>query len=130
MRKIKVISEQWIGEGSYGTVYRISPRKVVKAFFRDPRMEAYVKDEIRGSKLYKAALPILEVVTVVLPDDEETVGLVKRYIPNGVSYNELRAALRNKLINYGWDVRTDNYRKDNKGRIWRIDTQTIAALKI
>lgn len=130
MRKIKVTDEQCIGYGSFGTVYKISPRKVVKAFFRDPRMEAYVKDEIRGSKLFKAALPILEVVTVILPDNTETVGLVKRYIPNSVSYEEMLEATRKKEITYSWDRKADNFRKDKKGKIWMIDTQTIAALEI
>jgi hypothetical protein len=127
MRKIKVTSEQWIDSGSYGAVYRISKTKVVKAFFNHPYMEEIIRDEIRGSKLFKAALPILEVVTVVLPDDKETVGLIKRYIPYSVTNKEMLEATRKKEITYSWDRRADNFRKDKKGRIWMIDTQTVAA---
>ena len=31
--------------------------------------------------------------------------------------------LENQGINLGWDSGEDNYRRDSRGKIWRIDTQ-------
>ena len=127
LRRIRVRENQQIGEGSFGIIYRISKTKIVKAFYRKSFNEQFARDEVRGSKLFKGALPILEVVIVILPNKRETIGLIKKYIPHSISSFELLQAIHRKEVNRNWDSNPRNFRKDDKGKIWRIDTQTKAA---
>jgi hypothetical protein len=128
---IKLKKNQQIGEGGYATVYRISPQRVVKVFHQelDKDRDKLIRDEIRGSKQMKAALPVLRVVDVITPWGHQTKGLVKQYIPHKVTHDELREFLKKnyKSRRTPWDTYKDNYGKDNKGNVYRIDTQTATA---
>ena len=123
MRKITVTVDQEIGSGYYSRVYRISETLVVKAFKMIDIAELLVADEIYGSTLYKNALPVLEKVIVVLPDGQETFGLVKTYIPFELTIEEILTAIDEGLIEKFWDTSTNNFRKDEDGKIWQIDSQ-------
>ena len=130
-RKIRATLAQEIGEGCSGRVFRISPRRVVKIFFGDPpEQKDLVLDEIEGSKLSKHALPILEIVKVKVRN-RTMLGIIKRYIPHDVEEEEastLRQQLYEETDELSWDCYSDNVKKDSRGRLWLIDTQTEAFL--
>ncbi len=126
LRKITVREDQRIGNGCYSTVFKISESLIVKAFGYNNNYsfsELLAADEIHGSKVYNNALPVLEEVIVVLPNGQETVGLVKTYIPFPLTYDEFYAARDKGLIEIFWDNHINNFRKDEDGKIWLIDTQ-------
>ena len=122
MRTIKLKEEQLIDEGSFAAVYRISPRRVVKAFFypEEDDVSRLADDEIKGSKKYKRALPVLAKVKVIFPNGTESIGLVKKYLPYEI-YDERAMPSDSRC----WDASPDNYRMDYDGTVWLIDTQTI-----
>jgi hypothetical protein len=128
-RKIKIKENQYIGSGDYGIVYRISKTKVVKVphYYRMHVAEKLIKDEIRGSKTQKFALPVLEVVDVIMPDGDIRPGIIRRYVPFIISPVDFEIFLKeNKSLKRSWDARRVNFRKDSKGKFWRVDTQTVA----
>lgn len=126
-RLITVEPEQFIGEGGFARVYRISPRRVVKVFFYDDdNREALVKDEILGAKRYAYALPILGVVRV--EGDVKGIGVIKKYVPYPVSEEEIAVLYKGKRE--PWDFSAHNYRKDYDGTIYMVDTQTPEAERI
>lgn len=124
MKTIKVNKRQYIGGGCFGDVYRISSRRVVKVFHLGGECES----EIKGSKLSKYALPILERVKVKR-GNKKFDGVIKRYIPyecDIIDYEVIRKKLKkyknpSKLL---WDLHINNIRKDSRGRIYIIDTGT------
>jgi len=141
MRHIHVKTSQMIGEGAFGRVYRISPRRVVKVFFGEDFKESLfeARSEIRGSKIYKHALPVLELVKVthtylIQEWNCETgdykpgrrikrtrAAVIKRYIPYTVTDTQI-ASLYSKNYEGPWDRHPDNYGMDSNGRIYLIDT--------
>lgn len=139
IRRIKVFSKQKIGEGAYGTVYRISPRRVVKIFdislAIEEQMEACL-DEIEGSQIYAYALPVLGIAEVTLrkrnyigPSDYKIkkftgYGVIKKYLPYQAKEHEIKTLYqqRNYDGKWYWDDHPYNYRKDNRGNIYLVDT--------
>ena len=125
-RRIKVTKKQWIDCGSYNDIYRISPRRIVKVpkHYFIKIAEKMILDEIRGSKIQKFALPILDIVDVELPDGLVIPGILRRYIPNEYSYAKWRKLENQHNLMNSWDARPVNFRYDSKGTPWRVDTQT------
>lgn len=120
-----------VGEGSYGIVYMLEPTKVVKVFwsgYSKRKQKLLLKDEIEGSKR-PGALPVLETIKVLETDGTETEGLVKKFIPHKLSEEEFDAFLTHRL-HRTFDDRCCNYRKDEDGTIYKIDTQTEAITMI
>jgi len=126
-RRLIVVKEhQFIACGDFGSVYRISKDKVVKVFdCGDSKeiLENLATDELRGSKLIKHALPVLERVNVLCLDGKIRPGLIKEYLPYDINYQEFYRFIKKNNIKT-WDAKAINYRKDSKGKIWRVDTQT------
>lgn len=118
MKVIKLQKKQEIGNGMYGVVYRISPRRVVKVFKKFQKYN--ISDEIQGSKINEKCLPILKIVDVMLPNGKKKKGLVKRYIPYEATLEEYFNIRDNSDFP---DIHFDNIRKDSRGRIYIIDTQ-------
>mgnify|MGYP003825321975 CR=1 FL=1 len=133
MKPIKLTKKQFIDEGAFAKVYRISPRRIVKVF-KDQDNEEYgrnLQDEIAGSKMHEACLPILKVVEVILPNSRRSrKALLKRYIPYEVSEGEFYKKYNPHNYSIFWDIKRRNIRKDSKGRIYLIDTQTHACMDL
>lgn len=125
MKPISLRKDQKIGAGVFGTVYRISKCRVVKVFRRCAKHN--IEDEIKSSSLHPSCLPVLKVVDVILPNGKKQKALLKKYIPNDVTraefldFRDLVDADGTDLI---WDLHEKNVRKDSRGRIYIIDTQT------
>lgn len=125
MKPINLRKDQKIGAGVFGTVYRISKCRVVKVFRRCAKHN--IEDEIKSSSLHPSCLPVLKVVDVILPNGKKQKALLKKYIPNDVTraefldFRDLVDADGTDLI---WDLHEKNVRKDSRGRIYIIDTQT------
>jgi hypothetical protein len=110
-----------IGEGSFGQVFRISPRRVIKVFFDRQNEARLIGDEIKGAETLPYALPVLKVVEVKRPDGRIQKGLLKRYIPKEISSKVLYQLSRGKQL--GFDAHEKNFRVDSRGKVWRVDTQ-------
>jgi hypothetical protein len=125
-KPIRLKARQIIGVGSFGTVYRISPRRVVKVFHAEWDQEYIIRDEITGSSKHELCLPVLKVVDVEYWKDghlKKTKGLLKRYIPIKADHRDakvLRKRLKGHIL---WDLWDKNLRKDTKGNIYIVDTQ-------
>jgi len=127
----KVYSNQIVGYGAYGDIYRISPRRVIKVYracFSKLQVADLIKDEIAGSKTNKRCLPILNTVEVRVSNKRTTYGLLKRYLPieaGGRDVDTIRDILPpgNCRKNCWWDLKDSNLRKDTRGNIYIIDTQ-------
>lgn len=122
-KPIQVKKSQRIGSGSFADVYRISPRRVVKVFrpdeFDKDTIKEFITDEIEVSK-GNGHLPVLRVVKVKYPETGEiTPGLIKRYIPY-----EAKKEDRDTLEVSYWDDSLDNIRKDSRGNVFIIDSQS------
>ena len=144
-KPLRLRQKQKIDNGAFADVYRISKYRVVKVF--DPyyfpdrdelskeevqdRLDALIKDEIRGSKTSKYALPVLDIIDVVTPDKDRLKGLLRRYIPYEV-YDDDPAfeKVDRRVTVLGWDLGCFNCRKDSYGKVWIVDTQTSACLDI
>jgi hypothetical protein len=126
-KTISVKGKEFIGCGGYAMVYRLSPRRIVKVFHWHEELEKIVRDEIRGSKIIKNALPVIEVVKVKFKG-YETYGLIKKYVPHPVTRDEMRSALNEGKIRNIFDLHSDNVRKDSRGKFWIVDTQTASGL--
>lgn len=124
INKLPVINlpkkKKLIGKGSFGDVYRISSRRVVKVYKEELIDGLYcAKDEKIGAKLFENGLPVLKIVRVT-HKDKEYIGVIKRYLPNEATHYD-------RLPNTGYDATDwgpDQYRKDSKGKPYRVDTQT------
>jgi len=122
---LKKVKARKIGQGSFATVYKISPKRVVKVFdyHRLGVAIKLIRDEIKGSKR-KDNLPVIDIVNVnrngkILP------AILKEYLPYRVSLQEI-----NKMPRY-WDKRLANCRKRTRnGKPVLIDTQTRKALRL
>jgi len=122
-KPIELKDKQTIGNGAYAKVYKISPRRVVKVYYDedDKIINKLINDEIKGSKrLFN--LPVLKVVKVKIGNKIKQ-GLVKRFIPNTITFEELCSFAKKNNLKY-WDMTTHNFRKDSKGNIYMIDSQT------
>ncbi len=127
-KALRLKEKQVIGQGSYGTIYRISQRRVVKVFHYDNyrQVDKLLEDEIVGSKKSKHCLPILDVIDVEVWDCgnlRKTRGLVKRYLPVEATEDDedtLRHKLKGRIL---WDLWDRNIRKDSRGNLYIVDTQ-------
>jgi hypothetical protein len=129
-RTIRVKRSQYIDEGDFGAVYRISKYRIVKVYHCEWKKfsEELVEDEIKGSKRYRNALPVLEVVNVFTPHSKyPRLGIIRPYVPYEADYC---SDIKKKELHLSWDSRSCNFRKDSRGNIWRVDTQTRKILRI
>jgi hypothetical protein len=112
-----------IGECSYGIVYRISPRRVVKIYDGCNSFEnnlQVLNDEINSAKKFKNGLIPLKAVVVKF-NRKKHPATIKRYLPLEVTGLEILHLEKHKFDCY--DFCQDQYRKDYKGTIYRVDTQ-------
>ena len=134
----KLSTKQYYSEGDFSTIYKVSPYRIIKLYnkfhkYNDKELDFLIKDEIRGSTL-NYGLPIIKEVTVLYPmcceecgDYKEARGLLKRYIPYFVSEEECLEIVNRPdfPIDLRWDSDKERQmRKDEKGRIYVVDTQT------
>lgn len=125
-RRIKVTAEQHIGFGGYHDVYRISKRRVVKVprpHYDGKNSKHIINDEVKGSKVHKFGLPVIDIIDVECPDGVVRTGTLRRYIPNALSWEQFDKLRQMHNLN-SWDSHNFNYRTDSKGNLWRVDTQT------
>jgi hypothetical protein len=125
MKTIQLKWDQLTASGSWADIYRLSSRRVVKVFRKAYRKheDALIKDEMRGARSYRHALPVIRVVDVVTPEGRRARGMVKRHVPNGVRVAEVREFYERSGEERPSDFHQGNYRKDSRGRIWLVDTQ-------
>jgi len=124
---LKVTADQWIGAGSFADVYRISQRRVVKVFsirFSDEVRDALIVDEVQGGYTLQFGLPVLKIVDVITMNGKKTKGLIKRYIPLEVTYDEVCDLHDDQDLKMDWDAGNENFRKDTRGNFFQVDTQT------
>lgn len=130
MRFVNVSKLKYIGSGSFATVYRLSPRRVIKVYDRDPKHDGNIMaEEIELSKTSPHALPVLD-VAIARRGKKRYYAVIKRYLPRRVTWTEMRqleSRLPRKLRD---DCHTDNVRKDDKGRMFLIDTQGKYAFNV
>jgi len=125
-RKVVHVGEQ-IGNGGYQQAYRVSQRRIVKIpklCYNDKQAKHILDNEIAGSKHLLNALPVLDVVDVVLPDGQVRQGTLRRYIPLEAKYKEVENLFKKAGVPEQWDSSGTNFRKDTRGKLWRTDTQT------
>jgi hypothetical protein len=126
-RLIKVNSNQLIGSGCYGDVYRISSRRVVKVYQDLEDAEEIRRDEILGSRLSEYCLPILEKVNVRVGEkSKQYLGVIKRYLPykycgNFCLCSHLSRFKRTQVL--AGDAHFENIRCGKDGKPYLIDTQ-------
>lgn len=127
----KLILDDPFDEGYFGAVYRLSPRRVAKVHFipTDISWEELLCDEIEGSFVLRSSLPILSLIGAYVPLLDSRgflhVGLVKRYIPFSVSERDIRHFRKSGEV----DCKRTSYRKDSRGRVYRVDTQKLGFLE-
>lgn len=130
-RLVKVCRNQYLSSGCYGDVYRISQRRIVKIYTTRDKYEAHLirEDEIRGSRISKYCLPILEKVRVrVGKKREEYLGVIKKYLPNPYIPDKTFDLISHferfkKTQILADDCHVDNILCDGRGRPYLIDTQ-------
>ena len=129
LRTIRIYKRQLIDTGYFSAVFRVSTDNIVKVFCfdKDEEIQRWLaQDEIRGTMLFKYALPIIEVVKA--KGWKSGIGLVKKYLPYEMeSMDELWSLYPGYY--HPWDFKPENYRKDTDGTIYRIDCQTQASMK-
>jgi signal recognition particle subunit SEC65 len=129
---------QYIGEGDFATIYRVSNRRILKVFdrtnnFNNEEIDLLINDEIRGGTL-NYGLPVIKEMVVLCPiccdecsDYKEVRALLKRFIPFTVTEEECCEIINRSdfPIELKWDSNNPRQmRKDEKGRIYVVDTQT------
>lgn len=119
----------YLSEGSFAEVYKISPRRIIKIYmeeyFEDGML--YAQDEVDGVKYFRNGLPVIKTVAVFYERSWRAAN-IKRYIPNPITEYELDQYAKRKADFF--DCGIDQYRKDNKGTIYRVDTQYKLVKKI
>ena len=131
--------KQFYAEGEFATIYKVSPHRIIKAFnkvdmYTNEEVDFLISDEINGSKL-NYGLPVIKEVEILTltchcgdcNDTKTARGLLKRFVPNLVSEKECIELVNRPdfPIELKWDSQdVRQMRKDEKGRIYVIDTQT------
>lgn len=113
---------EYVGNGSYASVYKLSVRRVVKVFgsnFSKDDVEGLIEDEILGSK-EERSLPVLRVIDI-FHNGRITKGLVKRLLKRNASWDEIEAS---GIDEDGFDVSPINCMVDTKGNVFKVDTMT------
>jgi hypothetical protein len=130
LKTIDVSGKKNLGAGDYGSVFEISPRRVVKAYL-DPedsyqQTKLYVIDEFLGSLEEPIGLPCLDIVKVK-HGRTKTFGVVKRKLKRFLNYNE-----ENKIPEcfHNWDEHEGQYMADSRGNIFKVDCQSELASDI
>lgn len=114
-----------LGQGSYGTVYKISPRRVIKIYDGYTSFETNLKvlnDEIKNAPKFKNGLMPLKIVEVKFRGKKYPAS-IKRYLPLNVKYKEVKHLCKHKFDKI--DFASCQYKKDYRGNIYRVDTQCI-----
>ena len=133
-RQIIHISEttECLGSGSYGRVYKVDDTHVVKipashylcAYdAKAARIELLIREIIGSTD--PDALPVDELVLVVMVNGLVVEGMIKKFIPNRLDDDEFYDIRRNLLKRnplLAWDIRLPNVRKDDDDRVWIVDT--------
>lgn len=115
-----------LGSGSFGIVYKMSPKRIVKVFhpkFTEEQVEALIADEIRGS-VPDNALDILRVIEIK-HNGRKTKGLVKQLLKKHATWDDLEKAHDNGELDLNeFDVVPSNCMLDSKGKVYLVDTMT------
>jgi len=128
MKPIRLERNQEIGRGATAIVYKISPRRVVKVFkrYRGKALDKIVEDEIENAKRFELGLPG-QLVYVFTPRSNRgpVKAVMKRYLPRPVSWDDIDKIYEiEDPEDILWDIHSDNFRKDSKGKIYWVDTQS------
>ena len=141
----KLTGRQLFGEGEFSTIYRVSPTRIIKVYsklgrYTEEERDFMIADEIYGGSL-NYGLPVIKEIAVEIPycncgdciKPPPAKGLVKRFIPFPVTENECYEIVNRPdfPIELKWDSNHPRQmRKDHKGRIYVIDTQTEKIMHI
>lgn len=129
MRFVNVSKLKRIGSGYFSTVYRLSPQRVIKVYNHHKGHDGNIMaEEVELSGSSPHALPVLG-VAIAVKGATRHYAVIKKYIPRRATWKEaddLRDVLPRKLQA---DCYSDNVRKDDKGRLFLIDTQGNYAFK-
>ena len=124
MRVVNVRGKTMIGCGAFGSVYKISPKRVVKVYDRDEgskhEME-YISKEIELSFRHKNVLPVLDLV-LVKHRGKFHYGLIKKYLPRRPKYKHIKELSKILPKELKWDLKEENVRLDRDGTAYLIDT--------
>lgn len=116
-----------IDEGGFGAIYLISPTLILKEYKCTTVKQSllFAADEILSSLDFRYGLVPSSIVQL---KENGHFALIKRYIHNNISvdkFNKLPISVRAEF-----DTAIQQYKVDNKGKIYRIDTQSSLALII
>lgn len=116
-------NKEFLGKGAFGIVYKISPRRVIKIFDSEDHFEdglVWAKDEIEGVNCFYNGLPVIDIVKTKY-NRFFRAAIIKKYLPYKITEEELEVIPKTKADRF--DCCLDQYRKDYKGIIYRVDTQ-------
>jgi hypothetical protein len=130
MRFINIDNLTWLGGGSFGSVYRLSPRRIIKVYnYIDVHDNNIMIDEMEASLCSEHALPVLDIVTAVR-SGYHYYAVIKKYLPFRVTYTESQHLKRNLPKKLQWDCHSGNALKDYNGKVFLVDTQGTYAKKL
>jgi len=126
-KSINIDNLNEVGDGQFAVAYRLSPRRVIKVFRTDDTEEEkmLIEDEIEGSKR-PGCLPVLRTM-VVTECGIEKIGLVKKYIPYKLDYNNEKDMDDYNEFDKTYcycDCHAQNVMRDYNGILYMVDTQT------
>lgn len=139
-----VTERQFYDAGEFSSIYKVSPTRIVKIYhklnrYTEKERDFMIADEIYGGTL-NYGLPVIKKITVMMPgctcgDCDPPIpakALVKRFIPFIVTEDECYSIINRPdfPIELKWDGHPRQMRKDQKGRIYVIDTQTEKIMHI
>ncbi len=123
MRFVNVSRLKYLGQGEFSRVYRLSSQRVIKVYDRHDKWDAGIMaEEIELSMASPHALPVLD-VAIARRGNKRFYAVIKKYIPHGVTWEEMQALQRKLPAKLKDDCHYGNVRKDEKGKIFLIDTQ-------
>jgi hypothetical protein len=132
MRFVNINGLKIVGSGAFSTVYRLSSTRIIKVYDRGHLHDANImSEEIELSMSSKYALPVLD-VAIAKKKLKKSVNcyyaVIKRYLPNRPNWDEQTNVKRLLPRKLQVDCHSENFRKDEKGNIFLIDTQGSYAL--
>lgn len=125
---INVRNLDFIGDGATGAVFRLSKRYVIKVYCnaydwysREDGDLVAMLQELEAGLCSNKVLPIEDMVVARL-NNELHHAAVKRYIPYECSDKDIDSIEHHLPSHLRWDLHEGNVRKDEKGKVWLIDS--------
>jgi hypothetical protein len=130
MRLINVDGLKFLGRGEFGNVYKLSPTKVIKVYMYYRKHDVNIMaEEIELSTRSEHALPVAD-VAIARKRNKCYYAVIKKYLSNEATYGEIASLKKLLPKELKIDCHSDNVRKDEKGRVFLIDTQGTYAFRV